>query len=60
MLKYTLLNNNIGHIKLYRIGLIYRLINYIVDNLEDFRIDWQYYSAIVKALLNILIGKHSI
>ena len=40
MLKYILLNNNIGYIKLYRVGLIYRLINYIVDNLEDFRIDW--------------------
>jgi len=40
MLKYALLNNNIGYIKLYRVGLIYGLINRIVDNLEDFRIDW--------------------
>ena len=39
MLKYILLNNNIGYIKLYRVSLIYRLINRIVDNLEDFRID---------------------
>ena len=40
MLKYILLNNNIGYIRLYRVSLIYRLVNYIVDNLEDFRIDW--------------------
>jgi hypothetical protein len=39
MLKYTLFNNNIGYIKLYRVGLTYRLINRIADNLEDFRID---------------------
>jgi hypothetical protein len=39
MLKYTLLNNNIGYIKLHRVGLTYGLINRIVDNLEDFRID---------------------
>ena len=39
MLKYTLLNNNIGHTKLYRVSLTYGLINRIVDNLEDFRID---------------------
>ena len=39
MLKYVLLNNNIGYIELCRIGLIYRLINYIIDNLEDFKID---------------------
>jgi hypothetical protein len=60
ILKYTLLNNNIGHIKLYRIGLTYRLINCIVDNLEDFRIDWRRYSTIVEALLNILISRPSI
>jgi len=60
MLKYILLNNNIGHIKLYRVSLTYRLINYIVNNLEDFRIDWRHYSAIVKALLNVLIGRRSI
>jgi hypothetical protein len=39
ILKHTLLNNNIGHTKLYRVGLTYRLINRMVDNLEDFRID---------------------
>ena len=39
LLKHALLNSTIGHIKLYRIGLIYRLINYIVNCLEDFRID---------------------
>ena len=60
MLKYALLNNNIGYVKLYRIGLIYRLINYIVDNLKDFRIDWQRYSTVVEALLNILINRRSI
>jgi hypothetical protein len=60
MLKYALLNNNIGHTKLYRVGLTYRLINYIVDNLEDFRIDWRRYSAIVEALLDVLIGRPSI
>jgi len=36
----TIVGYSIGHTKLYRIGLIYRLINYIVDCLEDFRIDW--------------------
>jgi len=60
MLKYALLNNNIGHAKLYRISLIYRLINYIVDNLEDFRIDWRRYSTIAEALLNVLISRCSI
>ena len=60
MLKYTLLNNNIGHIKLYRVGLIYRLINRIVDNLEDFRIDWRCYNTTVEALLNVLISRRSI
>ena len=60
ILKHALLNNNIGHIKLYRISLIYRLINRIVDNLEDFKIDWRRYSAIAEALLNILISKRSI
>jgi hypothetical protein len=39
LLKYALLNSSIGHIKLYRIGLIYRLINYIANYLEDFRTD---------------------
>ena len=60
MLKYALLNNNIGYIKLYRVGLIYRLINRIVNNLEGFRIDWRRYSTIVEALLNVLIGRPSI
>ena len=60
MLKYVLLNNNIGHIRLYRVGLIYRLINYIINYLNDFRIDWRYYNIIIEALLNISIGKHSI
>ena len=60
MLKYTLLNNNIGYIKLYRVGLIYRLINRIVDNLEDFRIDWRYYNTTAEALLNVLISRRSI
>ena len=60
MLKYALLNDNIGYIKLYRVSLTYRLINRIVDNLEDFRIDWRHYNTIVEALLNILIGRHSI
>ena len=39
LLKYILLNSSIGYIKLYRIGLIYGLINYIINYLEDFRID---------------------
>jgi hypothetical protein len=60
ILKYALLNNNIGHIKLYRVSLMYRLINYIVDNLEDFRIDWRRRSTIAEALLNILISRPSI
>ena len=60
MLKHTLLNNNIGHIKLYRVSLTYRLINYIVDNLEDFRIDWRRYNTAAEALLNILISRRSI
>jgi len=60
MLKYTLLNNNIGHIKLYRVSLTYGLINHMVDNLEDFRIDWRRYNAIVEALLNVLISRRSI
>jgi len=58
--KYALLNNNIGYIKLYSIGLIYRLINRIVNNLEDFRIDWRHYSTTVEALLNVLISRRSI
>ena len=60
MLKHTLLNDNIGHIKLHRISLTYGLINRIVDNLEDFRIDWRRYSAAVEALLDVLISRHSI
>ena len=60
ILKYTLLNNNIGHIKLYRVGLIYGLINRIVDNLEDFRIDWRRHNTTAEALLNILISRRSI
>jgi len=48
MLKYVLFNNNIGHIKLHRVSLIYRLINRIIDNLEDFRIDWQRRSTAAK------------
>ena len=39
LLKYALLNSSIGYIKLYRISLIYRLINRIVNCLEDFRMD---------------------
>ena len=39
ILKHTLFNNNIGHIRLHRVGLVYKLINYIVNNLEDFKID---------------------
>jgi len=38
-LKHALLNSSIGYIKLYRISLIYRLINHIANCLEDFRID---------------------
>ena len=38
LLKYALLNSSIGYIKLYMINLIYRLINYIINYLEDFRI----------------------
>ena len=60
MLKHALLNNNIGHAKLHRIGLTYGLINYMVDNLEDFRIDWRHHSAAVEALLDVLISKPSI
>jgi len=60
MLKHVLLNNNIGYIRLYRVSLIYKLINYIVDNLKDFKINWRRYSATAKALLNVLINKHSI
>jgi len=60
MLKHALLDDNIGHAKLYRIGLTYGLINRIVDNLEDFRIDWRCYSAVVEALLDVLIGRRSI
>jgi len=40
MFKYALFNNNIGYIKLYKVGLIYKLINYIVNNLKDFKINW--------------------
>jgi len=39
LLKHALFNSNIGHTKLYRIGLIYRLINYITNYLKDFKID---------------------
>ena len=39
MLKHALLNNNIGYTRLYRVGLTYGLINRIMGNLEDFRID---------------------
>jgi len=60
MLKHALLNDNIGHIKLHRVGLTYGLINRIVDNLEDFRIDWRRRSATVEALLDVLIGRRSI
>jgi hypothetical protein len=60
LLKYVLLDNSIGHTKLRIISLIYRVINYIANCLEDFKIDWRYYNAAVEALLNILIGKHSI
>ena len=60
MLKYILLDNNIGHTRLHGVGLIYRLINCIVDNLEDFKIDWRGRSTAVEALLDILIGKRFI
>jgi hypothetical protein len=60
ILKYALLNNNMGHTRLYRVSLTYGLINCIIDNLEDFRIDWRRYSAIAEALLNVLISRHSI
>ena len=60
LLKHALLNSSIGHTKLYRIGLIYRLINRIVNYLEDFRIDWRRSNTIVEALLNVLIGKYPI
>ena len=60
LLKYALLNSSIGYIKLYRIGLIYRLIIYIVNYLEDFRTDWRYSNTIAEALLNVLISKHPI
>lgn len=39
LLKYMLFNSNKGHIKLYTIGLIYRVINYIANCLKDFRIN---------------------
>jgi len=60
LLKHILLNSSMGHIKLYRVGLTYRLINYIINYLKDFRIDWRYYNIIIEALLNILISNYFI
>ena len=60
MLKHALLDNNMGHTRLHRVGLAYRLINRMVDNLEDFRIDWRRHSAAAEALLNVSIDRHSI
>jgi hypothetical protein len=60
LLKYALLDSNIGHTKLRTIGLIYRVINHMANCLEDFRTDWRHYNAVAEALLNVLIGKHPI
>ena len=60
MLKHALLDDNIGHTKLHRVGLTYGLINRMVDNLEDFRIDWRRRDAAAEALLDVLIGRRSI
>jgi hypothetical protein len=60
LLKYALLDNNVGHTKLHRIGLTYGLINRMINNLEDFRVDWQRCNAAVKTLLDVSIDKHSV
>jgi hypothetical protein len=51
LLKYSLLDNNMSHTKLHRIGLIYGLIDHIVNSLENFRVDWQYYNTTTKHYL---------
>ena len=49
-----------SHTKLHRIGLIYGLIDYIVNSLENFKVDWQYCNTTAETLLDVSINKHSV
>jgi hypothetical protein len=60
LLKYVLLDDNVGHTKLHRIGLTYGLIDRMVNSLEDFKVDWQHCNAAAEILLDVSIDKHSV